>query len=81
MESVQFKDNEVTYKKVYNYILANLPDYTSQIDSLVKFNHFNSTEDLDINKLILFSSKEKSPAILKALSAIFKDKIRIGFVS
>lgn len=81
METIQFKDNEVTYKKVYNFVLGNLPDYTTNIDTVAKFKNFNTTDEVDINKLILFSTKDKTPSILKALSAIFKDKVRIGFVA
>ena len=33
MEQVPFKDNEVTYKKVYSWVLGNLPDYSEMIDT------------------------------------------------
>lgn len=35
-ENVAFKDSEVTYKKVYNFILHNIPDYAKVIDSKKK---------------------------------------------
>jgi hypothetical protein len=32
-EPIMFRDSEVTYKKVYNFVLANLPDYSVTIDT------------------------------------------------
>lgn len=35
----------------------------------------------DINKVLLFSKKAKTPPIYKVLSSTFRDRIRFGFVS
>jgi len=68
LETIPYNDREVTNKKVYNYILGNIPDFTYTIDSLNKFHSFNDTNDIDINKVILLSDKKKTPSLLKALS-------------
>jgi hypothetical protein len=33
MEQISYKDTQVTYKSVYNFILGNLPDYSESIDT------------------------------------------------
>lgn len=81
MEAIPYRESEVTYKKIYNYILANLPDFSVNIDSVKKLDDFNSKDDKDINKVILFSKKAKTPAIFKALTSEFKNKLRFGFIS
>ena len=40
----------------------------------------NKKYNLDINKVILFTKKEKVPPTFKALSAIYRDKIRFLIV-
>ena len=45
MEQISFKDNEVTYKKLYNYVLTNLPDYSQKIDTVEDLASFNSSDD------------------------------------
>lgn len=62
-------------------MLGSLPDYSINIDSKSKLQSFNSEEDKDINKVILFSQKKKASAIYKALTAEFKDRLRFAFIS
>ena len=56
------------FKKVKNFVLHHLPDYSTTLDTLSKLENFNSTDDLDVNKVVLFTSKGKTPAIFKVLS-------------
>jgi len=79
-EMVNFNEREVTQKKVYNWILANLPDYSTVIDSKEKLDSFFAEDDKDINKVILFSKKNKVPPILKVLTNTYRDKLRFGFI-
>lgn len=39
------------------------------------------SEDKDINRVILFSKKAKTPPVYKVLTAWFRDRFRFGFVS
>ena len=78
-ETITYKHQEVTYKKVYNFILGNLPDYTIPLDSLDSYEAFS--KESEINKVVLFSSKSKTPSIFKALAQTFKDRLRFGFIS
>jgi len=59
--------------------LNNLPDYASKLETLSDLEDFQ--DESEINKIILFSKRSKTPPIYKVLTADFKDKIRFGFVS
>ena len=36
--------------------------------------------DTDVNRVILFSKKAKTPPIYKVLSSEFRDRLRFGFI-
>lgn len=72
----------MTLPKLKSYILGNLPDYSAHIDSKKKLDDFRSLEnDADINRVILFSKKAKTPPIFKVLSSVFRERFRFGFVN
>jgi len=70
----------VTLPKLKSYILNNLPDFSVKIDSIKKLEEFRGG-DKDINRVILFSKKAKTPPIFKALTSLYRDRVRFGFVS
>lgn len=79
--SVPYNDNQVTVPKVKSFILNNLPDFSATIDTQAKLTDFlGDSEDKDINRVLLFSKKQKTPAIWKVLTANFRDRFRFGFV-
>lgn len=80
-ETIPYQDKEVTPAKVKSYVFEHLPDYTVNLDSWEEFLEFNGTDDSDINKVLIFSQKKKASALHKALSAEFRDRLRVGFVS
>jgi hypothetical protein len=49
------------------------------MDKLVDFRDLS--QEADINRVILFSKKAKTPPIFKVLSAVFRDRFRFGFVN
>jgi hypothetical protein len=80
-QSISYPENQVSPQKVKSYVLSNLPDYSVNINSLKKLDEFlDSTGDKDINRVILFSKKAKTPPVYKVLTAWFRDRFRFGFV-
>ena len=58
-----------------------MPDFTIKIKSKADFDSMVKSEhELDINKVILFTKKEKVTLPFKATSAELKDKIRFYIV-
>ena len=54
-----------------------MSDFTHQINTAAKFNQLVKNEDdKDINKVLLFTKKDKVTPVFKALSAEFRDRIR-----
>jgi hypothetical protein len=81
-ENIPFNSNQVSVKGVTNWILTNLPDFTLSIESVKDLEDFkNNEEEKDINKVILFSKKNKTPPIFKVLSSEFRERIRFAFIS
>jgi hypothetical protein len=67
--------------KYKTWIKKFLPDYThkitskSQHDSLIE-----NPEDKDVNKVVLFTKKEKASPPFLAVSAKFRDQLRFSVV-
>eukprot|EP00347_Sterkiella_histriomuscorum_P011459 403372372 len=81
MESIPFNEREVTLQKVKSFILSNLPDYSTKIETIAQLEAFaDNKDDLEVNKVILFSNKTKTPPIYKALTTYFRDRVRFAFV-
>jgi hypothetical protein len=54
-----------------------MSDFTHQVNTAAKFNKLvKNEEDKDINKVLLFTKKEKVTPVFKALSAEFRDRLR-----
>lgn len=43
--TIGFNDNEVTTKKVHNFILNNLPDFSVNIETVEKLQEFRAAKD------------------------------------
>jgi hypothetical protein len=41
----------------------------------------SNPDDRDINRVILYSKKSKTPPVFKVLTSYFRDRFRFGFVS
>lgn len=81
-QSISFNEREVTTQKVKTFILNNLPDFSTKLDTASKHEEFkNLGDEKDINRVILFSKKANTPPIYKVLTNFFRDKLRFGFVS
>jgi hypothetical protein len=81
-QAIPYNDNQVTLPKIKTYILSNLPDFSRHLGNLEKLEDFRNLEgDGDINRVILFSKKAKTPPIFKVLSAVFRERFRFGFVA
>ena len=81
-QAIPYNDNQVTLPKIKTYILSNLPDFTKHLGSVEKLEDFRNLEgDGDINRVILFSKKAKTPPIFKVLSAVYRERFRFGFVA
>lgn len=54
-----------------------MSDFTHQVNTADKFKSMVHNEnDKDINKVLLFTKKEKVTPVFKALSAEFRDRLR-----
>lgn len=63
------------------WISTNMPDFTHKITSKYEYDTLvKSPNDLDVNKVILFTKKDKVPPTFKALSAEFRDRMRFDIV-
>ena len=52
------------------------------MDKVEKLDNFRDLEnDKDINRVILFSKKAKTPPIFKVLASVYRDRFRFGFVA
>lgn len=58
-----------------------MSDFTTKINSKSDYNLFVKNErDQDINKVLLFTKKEKITPVFKALSAQFRDRLRFTVI-
>lgn len=55
----------------YTFKLRNQKDYQQQV---------SNKEDKDINKVLLFTKKDKVAPVLKSVSAEFKDRLRFSII-
>lgn len=72
-----YLEKKVTYKSLYSFITDSIQDYSinltsSNIDTFLESN--------DMNKLILFTDKDKTPLLYRGLSSYFYDRLRLGIV-
>jgi len=83
MENIPYQDQEFAYSSLFKFIINNFPDYSHHLTTTKQADDFISVngDDVDINKVILYSNKQKVPAMYRALSAVYKDKLIFGFVT
>ena len=72
-----YKENRVNHGSIYNFITSSVQDYSinltnDNIDSFLK--------NVDMNKLILFTDKDKTPLLYRGLSSYFYDRLQLGIV-
>ena len=59
-----------------------MSDFTSKVSSKGDYDLFvQNKNDKDINKVLLFTKKEKVTPVFKALSAEFRDKVRFSVIA
>lgn len=58
-----------------------MPDYSVKITSKSDYDRLvNDPNDIDINKVILFSKKEQVSPVFKAIVAEFKNRLRFFYI-
>lgn len=78
-ETIPYSSNQVTDPDVKKWITDNVPDYTQRLMTREDADDFAS--ETGIQKVYLFSAKQKVPPIYKALSATFRNRLRFAFVN
>lgn len=72
---------QINIQILKEWLARDMPDYTIKINSREKFDEMVKSEDeLDINKVILFTKKEKVTLPFKGVAAELRDKIRFYIV-
>lgn len=69
---------EYTVENIKRFIANNMPNYAQIIKSNKDFKKLNDKPTT--NTFYLFSDKSKVPPIFKALTTVYKDKIKFAFV-
>jgi protein disulfide-isomerase A6 len=73
----RYDKKEVGENLIYNFITTYIPARVTKLDPE---NFENFVNNLDLNKVILFTDKEKTPLLLRGLSNYFYDKLLFGEV-
>ncbi|KAK3285885.1 hypothetical protein CYMTET_6527 [Cymbomonas tetramitiformis] len=69
-----------TAKKMADFLTAQLPTFITVLEDAAGYSHFKSDNSEGLASAILFSSKEESSPLYKALSLQFKDRLRLAEV-
>ena len=77
--SVPFSSNQITDPDVKRWITDNIPDFTQRLSTMEDFEQFEHEDGIE--KVYLFSAKQKVPPIYKALSAKYRNRLRFAFVN
>jgi len=79
---IQFPEGgQINQQILKDYLTKDVPDYTIKIKSKKQFDDMvKNEEEQDINKIILFTKKEKVTMAFKAVSAELRDKARFYIV-
>ena len=75
---VPFASNSVSDADIKKWITDNIPDFTQRLQTSDDAEQFDS--ETGIQKVYLFSSKQKVPPIYRALAAHYRNRIRFAFV-
>ena len=76
---IPFASNQVSDPDVRKWITDNVPDYTQRLMTREDADQFAA--ESGIQKVYLFSSKQKVPPIYKALSTNYRNRLRFAFVN
>ena len=73
----KYIEKEVTPKSIYKFITDFVNDYSTNLnnDNLDEF-----LNNVDHNKLILFTDKEQTPLLFRGLSGYYYDRVKFGIV-
>lgn len=78
---IPYREPQINPQSFKKYMMGCLSDYTIKVETEKDFNLLVSNKDeKDINKVLIFTKKDKAVPAIKALSAQFKDKLRIFIV-
>lgn len=72
-----YNKQEVGENLIYNFITQHIP---ARVTKLEAANFENFASNMDLNKVILFTDKEKTPLLFRGLSNYFYDKLLFGEV-
>ena len=82
MIQFQPKDGQINLKIIKDWTKSFLSDFTLKITSKKQFETLiNNPIEKDINKVVIFSKKEKLSDQVKAISAEFRDKLRFFVIA
>jgi len=79
IQQIPFTSNQVSDSDIRKWIIDNVPDYTQALVTKKDADQFLA--ETGIQKVYLFSSKQKVPPIYKALSQNFRNRLRFAFVN
>lgn len=74
MESSTFPQGAIDKKIFKNWVSKFLPDFSHKVSKKSEFETL--TSELDINKVLLFTKKEKASPPFLAVTAAFRDRLR-----
>ena len=81
-EYLPYSERNIDPTLLKKYISNSLPDYTTKISTEKDYSiYVGSKDDKDINKVLIFTRRDKVTPTIKAISAEFRDKLRISIVS
>jgi hypothetical protein len=81
-ESMMYQQGGIDTTSFRNWIKNFLPDYTHKIQSNRDYETLVKNEnDKDINKVLLFTKKEKITPPFRGASAEFRDKLRFYVIT
>ena len=80
-ETIPYNENELTPNIFYKYIVSNIPDFTQRIETVEQLEHYRDlATNININKVLYLSSKNKITEEYKTIASEFKDRLLFAFV-
>ena len=76
--TIPFPSISVSDADVKKWITDNIPDYTQRLQTSEDFEEFDS--ETGIQKVYLFSAKQRVPPIYRAVAAHYRNRARFAFV-
>lgn len=77
-----YREQNISPQLFKKYVTNQLQDFTSKVQTENDFNvYVKNAQDKDINKVLIFTKREKVAPTIKALSAEFRDTIRFSVIS